>query len=54
VHEYVYFLRATTAGQYRVMPAEAYEMYFPEVWGRTDGALFTVEPGAAEASAARQ
>jgi uncharacterized protein YfaS (alpha-2-macroglobulin family) len=42
VHEYVYFLRATTAGQYRVMPAQAYEMYFPEVWGRTDGAVFNV------------
>jgi len=54
VHEYVYFLRATTAGQYRVMPAQAYEMYFPEVWGRTDGALFSVRPEVAEASADRQ
>lgn len=44
VHEYVYFLQATTAGQYRVMPARAYEMYFPEVWGRTDGAIFSVNP----------
>lgn len=44
VHEYTYFLQATTAGQYRVMPAKAYEMYFPEVWGRTDGGIFTVNP----------
>jgi hypothetical protein len=54
VHEYVYFLRATTAGEYRVMPALAYEMYFPEVWGRTDGALFSVRPEAAETSASGQ
>jgi uncharacterized protein YfaS (alpha-2-macroglobulin family) len=50
VHEYVYFLRATTAGQYRVMPAQAYEMYFPEVWGRTDGTLFSVEAEPEETS----
>jgi len=54
VHEYVYFLRATTAGEYRVMPAQAYEMYFPEVWGRSDGALFSVRPEAAETSAGEQ
>ncbi|TET95976.1 MAG: hypothetical protein E3J29_06025 [Dehalococcoidia bacterium] len=54
VHEYVYFLRATTAGQYRVMPAQAYEMYFPEVWGRTDGAVFSVRPEVAETSAESQ
>ena len=44
VHEYTYFLQATTAGQYRVMPAKTYEMYFPEVWGSTDGGTFTVNP----------
>jgi len=54
VHEYVYFLRATTAGEYRVMPAQAYEMYFPEVWGRTDGAVFSVRPEVAETSAESQ
>jgi uncharacterized protein YfaS (alpha-2-macroglobulin family) len=54
VHEYVYFLRATTAGQYRVMPAHAYEMYFPEVWGRTDGAVFSVRPEEAETPAGGQ
>ncbi len=54
VHEYVYFLRATTAGQYRLMPAHAYEMYFPEVWGRTDGAVFSVRPEEAETPAGGQ
>ncbi len=44
VHEYVYYLQATTAGEYRVLPAKAYEMYFPEVWGRTDGGIFSVNP----------
>jgi uncharacterized protein YfaS (alpha-2-macroglobulin family) len=44
VHEYVYFLQATTAGQYNVLPARGYEMYFPEVWGRTDGGTFSVTP----------
>ncbi|MFQ5878822.1 MAG: Ig-like domain-containing protein [Dehalococcoidia bacterium] len=44
VHQYVYLARATTAGQFRVMPARAYESFFPEVWGRTDGAIFAVNP----------
>ncbi|GAG44300.1 unnamed protein product, partial [marine sediment metagenome] len=32
----------------------AYEMYFPEVWGRADGAVFSVEPEVAETSAESQ
>jgi hypothetical protein len=39
-----YYLRAAIPGEYRVIPATAGEMYFPEVWGRTDGVLFTVTP----------
>ena len=35
-------LRATLPGQYRVRPAHAEEMYFPEVFGRSDGGVFTV------------
>ncbi len=42
VHEYVYFLQATTSGEYNVLPARGSEMYFPEVWGRTDGGTFSV------------
>ncbi|MDP2663018.1 MAG: Ig-like domain-containing protein [Dehalococcoidia bacterium] len=44
VSQYVYLARATTPGEFRVMPAMASETYFPEVWGRTDGAVFTVKP----------
>ena len=39
-----YRLRAAVPGEYRVLPSTASEMYFPEVWGRTDGATFRVEP----------
>jgi uncharacterized protein YfaS (alpha-2-macroglobulin family) len=43
VYEYTYLIRAGVAGRFHVMPAHAYEMYFPEVYGRSDGALFTIE-----------
>jgi uncharacterized protein YfaS (alpha-2-macroglobulin family) len=43
-HEYVYFARATTPGEFHLPPTNAFEMYFPEVWGRTDGRMFTVSP----------
>ncbi len=44
-YEYTYLMRAGVPGQFLVMPAPAYEMYFPEVFGRSDGGRFTVEPG---------
>ena len=37
-----YLLRAALPGTYRVLPAVASEMYFPEVWGRTAGDTFQV------------
>jgi hypothetical protein len=40
-----YYLRAAVPGSYRALPATASEMYFPEVWGRSDGAIFEVEGG---------
>ncbi len=43
-YEVRYMLRATLPGEYRVLPATASEMYFPEVWGRTAGGAFRVEP----------
>lgn len=43
-YELRYYLRAAIPGNYQVLPATASEMYFPEVWGRSDGALFTIEP----------
>jgi len=41
-YEYTYLLRATTPGTYQAQPTRAAEMYFPEVWGRSAGAKFTV------------
>jgi uncharacterized protein YfaS (alpha-2-macroglobulin family) len=41
-YEYVYHARATVPGVYRVMPPTAQEQYFPEVYGRGAGSLFTV------------
>ncbi|MFZ0545324.1 MAG: hypothetical protein WAM60_07795, partial [Candidatus Promineifilaceae bacterium] len=41
-YEYVYLVRATVPGQYRVIPPTAWELYFPDVYGRGDGSLFTV------------
>ncbi|MDE3111361.1 MAG: Ig-like domain-containing protein [Chloroflexota bacterium] len=44
VYEYVYYARATTPGDFFVAPAQAEEMYFPEVFGRSDSSRFTVTP----------
>lgn len=43
-YEYVYLVRAASVGQYHVIPPSAQEFYFPEVYGRGDGMLFTVRP----------
>jgi uncharacterized protein YfaS (alpha-2-macroglobulin family) len=43
-YEYTYLMRASVPGEFLVMPASAYQMYFPEVFGRSDGARFTVKP----------
>jgi len=42
-YEYTYLIRASLPGEYRVIPTHGYEMYFPEVFGRSDGGLFTIE-----------
>ena len=42
VHEYVYYARATTPGDFFVAPAYAEETYFPEVFGRGDSSRFTI------------
>jgi len=42
-YEYTFQVRASVPGEYRVLPAHGEMMYFPEVWGRSGGALFTVE-----------
>ncbi|MDE3096257.1 MAG: Ig-like domain-containing protein [Chloroflexota bacterium] len=47
VYAYTYFARATTPGIFKLPPATAYEQYFPEVWGRSDGGTFEVKDAAA-------
>jgi uncharacterized protein YfaS (alpha-2-macroglobulin family) len=44
-YEYTYLMRASVPGDFLVIPTTAYEMYFPEVFGRSDGGKFTVEAG---------
>ena len=41
-YQYSYFLQANIPGTYQVMPATAREDYFPEVFGRAEGAIFTI------------
>ncbi len=41
-YEYTYLMRASLPGEFLTMPAQAYEMYFPEVFGRSDGAKFII------------
>lgn len=43
-YEVRYQLRATIPGSYKVLPATASEMYFPEVWGRTAGEVIDIAP----------
>jgi hypothetical protein len=42
-YQYTYFLQTTIPGEFQVMPATARQEFFPEVFGRSDGLLFTVE-----------
>ena len=44
-YEYSYLMRAGVPGEFLVTPATAYEMYFPEVFGRSDGGRFVVKGG---------
>lgn len=44
VHEYSYYARATTPGQYVAPPAKAEEMYHPETFGRSASDRVVVEP----------
>ncbi len=41
---YTYIVRASTPGIYHTIPVVAHEFYFPEVYGRGVGSLFTVLP----------
>ena len=44
VYVYTYVARASIPGVFQVIPATAQEFYFPEVYGRSSGSLFIVEP----------
>ncbi|MEN6525561.1 MAG: MG2 domain-containing protein [Candidatus Polarisedimenticolia bacterium] len=46
MHTLTVALRATTAGTFLLPPARAEEMYAPEVFGRSEGGVFTVAPPA--------
>ena len=41
-YEYSYTFRTTLPGDYHVIPTVAQEMYFPEVFGRSDGRLLSI------------
>ena len=41
-YEFSYQIRASLPGEYLTLPPTAYQMYFPEVWGRGAGSTFTV------------
>jgi uncharacterized protein YfaS (alpha-2-macroglobulin family) len=41
-YEYTYSIRAYLPGQFRVIPTHAEEMYFPDVFGRSDGGVFKI------------
>lgn len=42
-YQYSYYLETTIPGEFQVRPAVAYEEFFPEVFGRSDGARFIIE-----------
>ncbi len=41
-YEFVYTMRATVPGVYNVIPTTAREQYFPDIYGRSAGQIFTV------------
>ena len=43
VYEYSYMIRAGLAGTFKVMPTTGSQMYFPEVFGRSDGMIFQID-----------
>ena len=43
-YELTYTLNLTQPGEFRVLPAHAWEFYFPEVQGNSAGTIFTIQP----------
>jgi uncharacterized protein YfaS (alpha-2-macroglobulin family) len=44
-YEFQYVLEPGLAGEYNVIPTTGFEFYFPEVYGRSAGELFTITGG---------
>ncbi|HLA42051.1 MAG TPA: hypothetical protein VJZ27_01370, partial [Aggregatilineales bacterium] len=42
-YTYTYQIRTSMAGEFQTMPTHAYAFYFPDVFGRSDGIVFTIE-----------
>ncbi len=42
-YEFRYQIRASVPGRFLLLPATAYQMYHPEVWGRSAGGVFAIE-----------
>lgn len=43
-YQYTYYLQTNIPGEFQVMPTIAKEEFFPEVFGRSEGMLFTIVP----------
>jgi uncharacterized protein YfaS (alpha-2-macroglobulin family) len=41
-YQYSYYLDPVIPGTFQVMPATAWEQFFPEVFGRSEGSTFTI------------
>jgi uncharacterized protein YfaS (alpha-2-macroglobulin family) len=41
-YEYTYLIRPSIVGEFKIMPTHAEQQYFPEVFGRSDGAKIVV------------
>ncbi len=41
-YQYTYTLQTVIPGEFQVMPAVGYQEFFPEVFGRSDGMLFSI------------
>jgi hypothetical protein len=41
-HTFTYLARATQSGSFNALPAQAYLMYSPEMWGRSASGMITV------------
>jgi uncharacterized protein YfaS (alpha-2-macroglobulin family) len=42
---YTYYAQVAFSGEFQVIPARGYAFYQPDIFGRTAGMVFTIEPG---------